>query len=162
MNMKKYLLTAILCLMAIQLSGQGRLIESSAEKRPAWVKRDVGKFDLTKVSYESTVSLEDAENKAFDKLYNLIANSVTAYLASTNVNGPDTGELMSRVRNSDFLKDINESTAIQTYWEERLVKKQNVYIYYILYEFNDFEKKRIALEINRENSTVTKELDKLK
>lgn len=162
MNMKKYILTAIVCLLTLQLSGQGRLVESSADKRPAWVKRDVGQFDLTKVSYESTISLEDAENKAFEKLYNLIANSVTTYLVSTNVNGPDAGEIMSRVRNSDFLKDINESTAVQTYWEKRLVKKQNVYIYYILYEFNDFEKKKIALEVNMENSTVTKELNKLK
>lgn len=161
MNMKRYFLTIAVCLLTLPLSAQGRLVGSSSEKRPVWIKHDTGQLGLTKVSYESGISLDDARDKAFEKLSNLVANTVTAYLIGTSVTEPDAEALMSAVRKSSFLRNISESTAIQTYWEHRTVKKQDIYIYYILYEFNDFEKKKIALEVNMENSPVIEELNKL-
>ena len=138
-----------------------RAIESSEEKRPAWIKRDVDRYDIMKFCQESTISLDNAKEKAFEELTNYIANTVTTYLVSTNVTDTDVNVLRKRVEASDYLRNVSESTAIQTYWEHRLYKKQDLYKYYILYNFNDTEKKKAALEINRKASGTTSELDKL-
>ena len=118
--MKRFLLLTLMTMMALPSFSQGRLLESSAEKKPMWVKHDVEKYDVFKISMESTVSLEDAKTKAFDGLRNLVI-----------------------------------------YWEHRLIKRQDVYIYYILYDFNDFEKKKISLEIDKADSGTLNELNNL-
>ena len=69
----------------------------------------------------------------------------------THVEGADVEKVRNDVENSQFIRNISEATSIQTYWEHRLVKKQDVYYYYILYDFNDTEKKKVALEINKDN-----------
>ena len=159
--MKKYILITLLCLLTLPSFAQGKLIESSEEKRPAWIKRDVDRYDIMKFCQESTISLDNAKEKAFEELTNYIANTVTTYLVSTNVTDTDVNVLRKRVEASDSLTNVSESTAIQTYWEHRLYKKQDLYKYYILYNFNDTEKKKAALEINRKASGTTSELDKL-
>ena len=159
--MKKYILITLLCLLTLPSFAQGKLIGRREEKRPAWIKRDVDRYDIMKFCQESTISLDNAKEKAFEELTNYIANTVTTYLVSTNVTDTDVNVLRKRVEASDYLRNVSESTAIQTYWEHRLYKKQDLYKYYILYNFNDTEKKKAALEINRKASGTTSELDKL-
>ena len=127
--MKKYILITLLCLLTLPSFAQGKLIESSEEKRPAWIKRDVDRYDIMKFCQESTISLDNAKEKAFEELTNYIANTVTTYLVSTNVTDTDVNVLRKRVEASDYLRNVSESTAIQTYWEHRLYKKQDLYKY---------------------------------
>lgn len=148
-------------MMALPSFSQGRLLESSAEKKPMWVKHDVEKYDVFKISMESTVSLEDAKTKAFDGLRNLVINTTTTYMLRINYDGREAEEIMNDVRNSDFVRNISEYYAIETYWEHRLIKRQDVFIYYILYDFNDFEKKKISLEIDKADSGTLNELNNL-
>ena len=136
--MKRILLLSLMCLITISAFGQGKLIESSEDKR-------------LKIDQQSTVSLQDARDKAFEELHNLASNAITAYLMRTHVEGADVEKVRNDVENSQFIRNISEATSIQTYWEHRLVKKQDVYYYYILYDFNDTEKKKVALEINKDN-----------
>ncbi len=158
----KRIFTLIFCFfVSICLFGQGRLIESSDAKRPAWIKRDVDRYDLLKISVESTVSIEDARNNAFMKLHELAVNAVTTYLMKTAVGDADIAKVKSDVLNTQFMKNISENTSVDTYWEHRQNKKNDVYIYYILYDFNEFEMKKVALEINRMNSSSLKELNQL-
>lgn len=159
--MKRFLLLALMTMMALPSFSQGRLLESSAEKKPMWVKHDVEKYDVLKISMESTVSLEDAKTKAFDGLRNLVINTTTTYMLRINHDGREAEEIMNDVRNSDFVRNISEYSAIETYWEHRLIKRQDVYIYYILYDFNDFEKKKISLDIDQARSSTMDELNKL-
>ena len=158
----KRIFTLIFCFfVSICLFGQGRLIESSDAKRPAWIKRDVDRYDLLKISVESTVSIEDARNNAFMKLHELAVNAVTTYLMKTAVGDADIAKVKSDVLNTQFMKNISENTSVDTYWEHRQNKKNDVYIYYILYDFNEFEMKKVALVINRMNSSSLKELNQL-
>lgn len=159
--MKRFLLLTLMTMMALPSFSQGRLLESSAEKKPMWVKHDVEKYDVFKISMESTVSLEDAKTKAFDGLRNLVINTTTTYMLRINHDGREAEEIMNNVRNSDFVRNISEYSAIETYWEHRLIKRQDVYIYYILYDFNDFEKKKISLDIDQARSSTMDELNKL-
>ncbi len=159
--MKRFLLLTLMTMMALPSFSQGRLLESSAEKKPMWVKHDVEKYDVFKISMESTVSLEDAKTKAFDGLRNLVINTTTTYMLRINHDGREAEEIMNDVRNSDFVRNISEYSAIETYWEHRLIKRQDVYIYYILYDFNDFEKKKISLDIDQARSSTMDELNKL-
>lgn len=160
-GMKRFTLIFLSCLLAFTASGQGKLICSSEDRRPAWTKRDVDRYEVMKASGESTVSLEDAKEKAFAELRGTVVRSVSSYLMSTDIVGTDAGEVKKNVENSLFVRNISESTAIQVYWEHRMVRKQDVYIYYVLYNFNDTEKKKAALEINREHSNTTKILNSL-
>ncbi|HIZ87011.1 MAG TPA: hypothetical protein IAC03_02490 [Candidatus Coprenecus pullistercoris] len=146
--MRRFLLLLLISALSLPALAQGRLVGSSADKRPAWVKRDVDRYDVIKVSYESTLSLRDAEDKAFESLRNHVVNTVTTYLMKYNVEGRSLEDIRSDVENSGYVRDISGLTSIDTYWEHRTVKKQDVYIYYILYDFNDFEKKKIAMEID--------------
>lgn len=159
--MKRFLLLTLMTMMALPSFSQGRLLESSAEKKPMWVKHDVEKYDVLKISMESTVSLEDAKTRAFDGLRNLVINTTTTYMLRINHDGREAEEIMNDVRNSDFVRNISEYSAIETYWEHRLIKRQDVYIYYILYDFNDFEKKKISLDIDQARSSTMDELNKL-
>ena len=159
--MKRFLLLTLMTMMALPSFSQGRLLESSAEKKPMWVKHDVEKYDVFKISMESTVSLEDAKTRAFDGLRNLVINTTTTYMLRINYDGREAEEIMNDVRNSDFVRNISEYSAIETYWEHRLIKRQDVYIYYILYDFNDFEKKKISLDIDQARSSTMDELNKL-
>lgn len=159
--MERFLLLTLMTMMALPSFSQGRLLESSAEKKPMWVKHDVEKYDVFKISMESTVSLEDAKTKAFDGLRNLVINTTTTYMLRINHDGREAEEIMNDVRNSDFVRNISEYSAIETYWEHRLIKRQDVYIYYILYDFNDFEKKKISLDIDQARSSTMDELNKL-
>lgn len=137
--------------MCIPVFGQGKLVESSTDKRPTWIKRDVDRMDLIKVSKESTVSLNDARLKAFDELRDIATNAITSYLMQTHVEGAELGDVRNEVISSSYIRNISEATAVQIYWEHRLVKKRNLFIYYILYDFNDTEKKKVALDINMGN-----------
>ena len=159
--MKRFLLLTLMAMIALPSLCQGRLLESSSEKRPVWVKRDVEKYDVLKIRMESKVSLEDAKTKAFDGLRNLVINTTTTYMLRINHDGREAEEIMNDVRNSDFVRNISEYSAIETYWEHRLIKRQDVYIYYILYDFNDFEKKKISLDIDQARSSTMDELNKL-
>lgn len=149
--MKRFLLISFMGLLTLTAFGQGKLISSSEDKRPAWIKKNVDRYDVMKVSCESTVSLEDARGKAFEELHSSVVNSVTSYLMQTHIEGADAGKVRQEAENSSFVRNISESTALDVYWEHRLVKKQDLYIYYILYNFNDNEKKKAALEINMGN-----------
>ncbi len=149
--MKRFLLISLMSLLAISAFGQGKLIESSEDKRPAWIKRDVDRYEIMKVCQQSTVSLEDARNLAFEELHNFVVNAVTTYLMRTHVEGAEVEKVKQEVENSLYVKNISESTALQVYWEHRLVKKKDVYSYYILYNFNDAEKKKVAIDINMGN-----------
>ena len=124
-----------MCLITISAFGQGKLIESSDDKRPVWIKRNVDRYDLLKIDQQSTVSLQDARDKAFEELHNLASNAITAYLMRTHVEGADVEKVHNDVENSQFIRNISE----------------DVYYYYILYDFNDTEKKKVALEINMDN-----------
>ena len=115
MNMKRFLLLALMTMMALPSFSQGRLLESSAEKKPMWVKHDVEKYDVLKISMESTVSLEDAKTRAFDGLRNLVINNTTTYMLRINYDGREAEEIMNDVRNSDFVRNISEYSAIETY-----------------------------------------------
>lgn len=149
--MKRFLLISLMSLLAISAFGQGKLIESSEDKRPAWIKRDVDRYEIMKVCQQSTVSLEDARNLAFEELHNFVVNAVTTYLMRTHVEGAEVEKVKQEVENSLYVKNISESTALQVYWEHRLVKKKDVYSYYILHNFNDAEKKKVAIDINMGN-----------
>lgn len=149
--MKRFLLISLMSLLAISAFGQGKLLESSEDKRPAWIKRDVDRYEIMKVCQQSTVSLEDARNLAFEELHNFVVNAVTTYLMRTHVEGAEVEKVKQEVENSLYVKNISESTALQVYWEHRLVKKKDVYSYYILYNFNDAEKKKVAIDINMGN-----------
>ena len=105
--------------------------------------------------------LESSAEKAFDGLRNLVINTTTTYMLRINHDGREAEEIMNDVRNSDFVRNISEYSAIETYWEHRLIKRQDVYIYYILYDFNDFEKKKISLDIDQARSSTMDELNKL-
>ncbi|HIZ85855.1 MAG TPA: hypothetical protein IAC04_05140 [Candidatus Coprenecus stercoravium] len=147
--MKRFLLILAVCLTALSSSyGQGKLQESSSEKRPVWVKKDPGSAYLMKVRGESTVSINSARDAAFDKLHDIVVSSVTKYLLGINFQGRDVNDILEAVENTDFVRNISEWTAVETYWEHRVIKKQDVYLYYILYDFNDFEKKKIAFEVD--------------
>lgn len=149
--MKRFLLISLMSLLAISAFGQGKLIESSEDKRPAWIKRDVDRYEIMKVCQQSTVSLEHARDLAFEELHNFVVNAVTTYLMRTHVEGAEVEKVKQEVENSLYVKNISESTALQVYWEHRLVKKKDVYSYYILYNFNDAEKKKVAIDINMDN-----------
>ena len=149
--MKRILLFSLMCLITATAFGQGKLIESSEDKRPVWIKRNVDRYDIMKVDQQSTISLQDARDKAFEELTNFAINAVSTYLMRTHVEGADAAEIHNKVANSQYIKNNSEITAIQTYWEHRLVKKQDVYYYYILYNFNDTEKKKVALELNKDD-----------
>lgn len=140
---------------------QGKLVESSNSKRPVWLKRDVDRYDLLKISEESTISLETAKDNAFRKLHDLAVNAVTTYIMQTSVTAVDVNTVKSQVINTRFMKNISENTSVDTYWEHRISKKKDVYLYYILYDFNEFEMKKVALEINRNNSSAVKALNEL-
>ena len=47
--MKRFLLLTLMTMMALPSFSQGRLLESSAEKKPMWVKHDVEKYDVPAV-----------------------------------------------------------------------------------------------------------------
>lgn len=159
--MKRFLLLTLMAMIALPSLCQGRLLEISSEKRPVWVKRDVEKYDVLKIRMESKVSLEDAKARAFDGLRNLIVNTTTSYMLGIDMDGRSADDILEEVRNSTFVKNISEYSAIETYWEHRLIKRQDVYIYYVLYDFNDFEKKKISLEVDQANSRIMDELNKL-
>lgn len=160
-NMKRFLLLTLMTMIALPSFSQGRLLESSAGKKPLWVKHDVERYDVLKISMESTVSLEDAKARAFDGLRNLIVNTTTSYMLGIDMDGRSADDILEEVRNSTFVKNISEYSAIETYWEHRLIKRQDVYIYYILYDFNDFEKKKISLEIDKADSGTLDKLNNL-
>lgn len=162
-NMKRFLLFILTSAIAFTCSGQGRIIEKSDNKRPVWVKRDntdILKHSIT-VSSESITSVDDAKNKAFEALKSSIINTVTKYMMNTDIDGRSQEWIRQEVENSDYIKNISETTSVDTYWEHRKVKGEDIYIYYILYEFNDFEKKKIVLEIDSKNSSAIDELNKL-
>ena len=159
--MKKIVFILFSILMCIPAMGQGKLIESSESKKPVWINRDVDRYDLLKICEENTVSLDNAKENAFKKLHNLAVNAVTTYLMKTSVGGADVNQVKNQVINTQFMKNISENTSIDTYWEHRLYKKKDLYIYYILYDFNEFEMKKVALEINQSNSSAAKALNEL-
>ena len=47
--MKRFLLLTLMTMMVLPSFSQGRLLESSAEKKPMWVKHDVEKYDVLKI-----------------------------------------------------------------------------------------------------------------
>ena len=55
--MKRILLFSLMCLITATAFGQGKLIESSEDKRPVWIKRNVDRYDIMKVDQQSTISL---------------------------------------------------------------------------------------------------------
>ena len=111
--MKRFLLISLMSLLAISAFGQGKLIESSEDKRPAWIKRDGDRYEIMKVCQQSTVSLEDARDLAFEELHNFVVNAVTTYLMRTHVEGAEVEKVKQEVENSLYVKNISESTALQ-------------------------------------------------
>ncbi len=147
--MKKILLIAMLVTLPLTaVLAQGKLINSSSDKRPVWIKKDVTKYDIMKVSASSDYGVEQAKTAAYDKLRDIAIAHITKYMADISVGEFDINEIKAKVENSQFIKNIDEATSIDTYWEHRRVKNNDVFTYYILYEFNDFEKKKVALELN--------------
>lgn len=140
---------------------QGKLIERSSRKKPVWLNQDTNKYGFIKVSESSFISVEQAKEMAFNKLKDLATNAIAQYLFKTTVGERDMELLKEKTANSLYIKNISENTAVQTYWEHRRVKKQSVYKYYILYEFNDFEKKKVALDLSSQDSKAKKILDEL-
>lgn len=161
--MKRFLLFILTSAIAYTCFGQGRIIEKSDDKRPVWVKRnntDLLEHSIT-VSSKSVTSIDDAEIKAFEALKSSIINTVTKYMMNTDIDGRSEKWIRQEIENSDYIKNISETSSVDTYWEHRKVKGEDIYIYYILYEFNDFEKRKIALDIDMQNSSLMDELNKL-
>lgn len=160
-DMRKLIILSLICMLSVPAFAQGRLLESSSDKRPVWVKKDVDRYDLLKVGQSSNISLENAKELAFEELRNFVANSITTYLIRTNVEGISPETIRKRVEESAYLNNISDITALQIYWEHRLYKKKDLYKYYILYDFNDNEKKKAALEINKNASNATRLIEEL-
>lgn len=160
--MKRIVILIIALSFTSFMFGQGKLINSSTDKVPVWVKKDVEKYDIIKISETSSISLNDAKNKAFELLKTKVIISTTRYMLKNSINGDETS-IRNNVTNSQFVRNIAESSSIDTYWEERFIKKdkKTIYNYYILYDFNDFELKKIALEINQGESNTRKMIDEL-
>lgn len=159
----KHILTLLIAIcLPLALFGQGKLVNSSEPKSPKWLNRNVDQYELIKVSYTSSISLQDAKNKAFEILNQKVVTATTRYLLSQSF-GKSESEIRSSVEKSMFVKNISESSAVDIYWEQRYIRKQdmNMYYYYILYNFNDMEMKKAALEINAGESNTKKLLDEL-
>lgn len=155
----------MLALSAGLLTAQGKLLESSTDKKPKWVDREVSRYELTKTAASSTVSLEHARETAFRQLYDQVLRQTTAYLmkqwSTLGQESADTGvsreeQIRELILRSRFMQDLSESAALETYWEIRRDRRTDskVYRYWLLYEFNDFEMKKIALECNRSVSAA--------
>jgi hypothetical protein len=160
--MKRILIFCITLAIASTLWGQGKLIRSSSDKAPIWIKRNVEKYEIVKISALSTISLNDAKQKAFDQLKTDVITLTTRYMLSISING-DESSIRRHITDSQFIKNISESSAIDTYWEERFIRRDDTtnYHYYILYNFNEFEMKKIALEVGKETSSTQKLIDEL-
>ncbi len=158
--MKRLITFCLLVSFSFAAFGQGRLIESSASNPPKWLKRDVNQYDLIKASAISTVNLEDAKEQAILQLKNYVILSTTRYMLKTTING-DAEAIKSKVEKSRAVKNIGEYSALETYWEIRYVKKKTLYYYYILFNYNEFEMKKIAVDVNKEGSSSLEELNKL-
>lgn len=155
----------MLALSAGLLAAQGRLLERSTDKKPKWVDREVSRYELTKTSASSIVSLEHAREIAFRQLYDRVLGQTTAYLMKQwSAVGQETGDtgsdreeqIRQLVLRSRFMQDLSESAALDTYWEVRSDRRTDnrIYCYWLLYDFNDFEMKKIALECNRSVSAA--------
>lgn len=160
--MKQLFTLFIAIILPVTLLGQGRLVNSSSERVPKWLNRDVDQYQIIKVDYSSTISLEDAKTKAFELLTAKVVIATTRYMLSQSIGGNEPA-IRKSVENSQFVRNISESSALDIYWEERYVKRQNLslYNYYILYYFNDTEMKKVSLEINAGESNTKKLLDEL-
>lgn len=166
MMTKRILTTALmLVLSAGLLAAQGRLLERSTDKKPKWVDREVSRHELTKTAASSTVSLEHAREIAFRQLYDQVLRQTTAYLmkqwSALGQESADTGvsreeQIRELVLQSRFMQDLYESAALDSYWEVRSDRRtgNRIYNYWLLYDFNEFEMKKIALECNRSVSAA--------
>lgn len=160
--MKKIFTILLTLSFAITCFGQGKLINSSTKSAPKWLNREVDQYEIIKVSSTSTISLDDAKNNAYNQLKDKVTSATVRYMMNNSIN-PDLNTITTNVKNSQYIKSISESLALDYYWEVRKIRKndQMVYNYYFLYNFNDFEMKKIALEINKANSSTLKEVNKL-
>ena len=164
--MKKLVVILIIftCLPA-WISAQGRLQESSSSKVPVWVKREVPASEATKVLGSSKVNLEIARESAITQMQTIALEKTTTYLlrqdiafeqAENSQKGRNQVEKM--VRESDYMQLILDSDALEYYWEVRYDKKTKTtyYLYYMLFPFNEFEMKKIALECDFDRSSARK------
>ncbi len=150
--MKKIILIALLISLPLStVLAQGKLINNSGD-RPAWVKRDVSKYDIMKVSASSEYGVDQAKKAAFKKLEDVVILNISKYMSEIAVGDFDLAETKARVAASQYVRNIDEATSIETYWEHRRVKKHDVFTYYILYNFNDFEKKKVVLELDKKDN----------
>ncbi len=158
--MKKIIILAILTVLPLTASfAQGKLIESSNETKPHWVKREVSNHNVMKVSATSDMDLEQAKVQAYAKMKDIASRCITKYLVDMSVGGYDLEAIKEQVEDSDYIRNIDEASAIDYYWEHRIVKNRHKYTYYLLYEFNEFEKKKVALEFNISNSDIVNDFE---
>lgn len=160
--MKRIFTLITILLFSLTAFGQGKLVKSSSKSQPKWINRNVDKYDIIKVSATSTIDLETARQAAFDKLKSDVITASIRYIISISIDANES-KIKNQVENSQYLKDISEGTSIETYWEERYKKrgKTTHYNYYILYNFNDFEIKKMALEIDKNNSATSEAVNNL-
>lgn len=154
--MKRIAIILLSLVLASTSFAQGKLVKSSDKKAPAWIKKNVDKYEAVKVTHESKISLKDAEKGALAQLHDMVVEATVAYIYQHSVGKKDEASIKRHVENSSYVRNISKSTSLDTYWEVRYDKKsgRNIYIYYILYYFNDIEMKKIALEINQANSST--------
>ncbi len=160
--MKQVIFIILSALLSLNLLGQGKQIAASTESEPRWINRDVDQYNVIKTYSSSSISMDDARNKAITSLKERVIIATTRYMLNISINGVES-DIRQAVENSLFVKNISESSAIETYWEHRYVKrhKLNIFNYYILYNFNEMEMKKIALELNKANSSVNSIIDQL-
>lgn len=160
--MKRIIFITAAMLISSLLFGQGKLVSSSQPRTPIWVKNDVEKYDVVKVSAASNISLKAAKEQALSILHNKVVDMTTKHMMQFAMGTPES-TVRNNIEKSAFVKGISESSALDSYWEERYVKKSKstTYYYYFLYNFNETEIGKISLEINKENSATQKAIDEL-
>lgn len=157
--MKKVLIIFASLLLSVGGYSQGKLVKSSEKSTPIWVKKDLKEKGAVKFESQSTTSLEEAKKGAVAELTSYIVNSTLRYMMQFSVGDSDQAALKQEIENSQYVKNVGEATALANYWEVRFIKSSstNLYKYYILYHFDDIEMKKIALDINKKNSSIMDE-----
>lgn len=156
--------------LSFSVSGfsQGKLIKSSEDKVPVWVKKDVKDIKgikafegkgVVKFDSQSTTSMESAKLSAIADLKDYVVNSTLRYMVQFSVGDVDTEALKRDIENTSYVKGISEVTALATYWEVRFIKSSNtnLYKYYILFHFDDMEMRKIYLDVSKKNSSIMDE-----
>jgi hypothetical protein len=153
-------------------SQKRKVKESSEKKQPEWVNGLVKDFIIVTAS---SPTLEEAQQKALDKVKEQIVSSVAENIQTSsdyfrsekidNNNSQFTESLQTatktRAANIPFIKGISLTKVAGFYWEKVEEGESLKYYYHMKYPFSQMELKALIVEFERADKALTEQLEGL-